>query len=306
MPSIDQLHIFLSPLIIPAALSAIIFTLIWRKKFSKSLNGKELTFEPLDIWALTICYSISHQSIEGINGFPPNDSFDWLPFGLLALASLFTLGKFLNTPSAHAVNIIAALISIIIIGLSLHGFKIYHEKFSLFYRINVFCALSLTMISSMVSLHAIATKLKLIDFFVFHIALGTIASGTIFVGFNSASIAQLLGITIIISSIGLITGLINKQKKISPGYAIATALIWTHLSCYSYFGNFVLPPTHSLCLLLSAPSLAWIGLLIFKEPNKLLFRRLSILIPSILAALLAFSFSHTKKENADSYEYWEQ
>ncbi|MEO1859512.1 MAG: hypothetical protein ABGZ19_06435, partial [Verrucomicrobiales bacterium] len=195
MPSIDQLHIFFSPLLIPAILSTSIFVLIWSNKFSKSLRTKELISEPLDIWALAICYSIGHQTIEGINGFPPNDSFDWLPFGLLALASLFTLRRLFNIRSTYVVNIIATLISILILGLGLHGFKIYHEEFSLFDRINVFCALALTMVCSIISLHAIVTKLKLIDFFVFYIALGTIASGTIVVGFNSASIAQLLGIT---------------------------------------------------------------------------------------------------------------
>jgi len=309
MPSIDQLHIFLSPLLIPAILSASIFALIWSNKFSRSLRARELISEPLDVWALAICYSVSHQSIEGINGFPPNDAFDWLPFGLLGLASLFTIRRLINVHSTHAVNIIATLISILILGLGLHGFKIYHEDFSLFYRVNVFCALTLTMVCSIISLHAIATKLKLLDFFVFYIVLGTIGSGTIFVGFNSASIAQLLGITILIALIGLITGLIKKQEKVSPGYAIASALIWAHMSCYSYFGNFELPPTHSLCLLLSAPSIAWIGLLTFNESNKSLLRRLIILVPPILAALLAFSFSYTKKENSDnldSYEYWEK
>ena len=309
MPSIDQLHIFLSPLLVPAILSTIIFVLIWSNKFSKSLRTRELISEPLDVWALAICYSVSHQSIEGINGFPPNDSFDWLPFGLLALASLFTLGRIFNARSTHVVNIIATLISLLILGLGLHGFKIYHEAFSLFYRISVFCALALGMVCSIISLHGIATKLKLIDFFVFYIALGVIASGTIVVGFNSASIAQLLGITILIASVGLIVGLTKKQEKVSPGYAIASGLIWAHMSCYSYFGNFELPPTHSLCLLLSAPSIAWIGLLTFKGSNKSLLRRLTILVPSILAAILAFSFSYTKKENSDSsdsYEYWEK
>ena len=132
MPSIDQLHIFVSPLLIPAILSASIFTLIWSNKFTKSLMTKELKSEPLDIWALAICYSVSHQSIEGINGFPPNDSFDWLPFGLLALACLFTLRRLFNVSSTHVVNIIATLISLLILGLGLHGFKIYHEEFSLF------------------------------------------------------------------------------------------------------------------------------------------------------------------------------
>ncbi len=309
MPSIDQLHIFLSPLLIPAILSAIIFALIWSNKFSKSLRTRELISEPLDVWALAICYGVSHQRIEGINGFPPNDAFDWLPFGLLALASLFTLRRLFNVRSTHVVNIIATLISLLILGLGLHGFKIYHEEFSLFYRGNVFCALALTTVCSIISLHGIATKLKLIDFFVFYIALGVIASGTIIVGFNSASIAQLLGITILIASVGLMVGLIKKQEKVSPGYAIASGLIWAHMSCYSYFGNFELPPNHSLCLLLSAPSIAWIGLLTFKESNKSLLRRLTILVPSILAALLAFSFSYTKKENSDtsdSYEYWEK
>lgn len=310
MPSIDQLHIFLGPLLIPAILSAIIFALIWSNKFSKSLRTRELISEPLDIWALVLCYSVSHQSIQGINGFPPNDSFDWLPFGLLALASLFTLRRLLNVRSTHLVNIIATLISLLILGLGLHGFKIYHEDFSLFYRVNVFCALALTMVCSIISLHGIATKLKLIDFFVFYIALGTIASGTIVVGFNSASIAQLFGITILIASVGLIVGLIKKQERVSPGYAIASGLIWSHMSCYSYFGNFELPPPHSLCLLLSAPSIAWIGLLIFNKSNKsLLLIRLTILVPPILAALLAFSFSYPKKENSDSsdsYEYWEK
>ena len=310
MPSIDQLHIFLGPLLIPAILSAIIFALIWSNKFSKSLRTRELISEPLDIWALVLCYSVSHQSIQGINGFPPNDSFDWLPFGLLALASLFTLRRLLNVRSTHLVNIIATLISLLILGLGLHGFKIYHEDFSLFYRVNVFCALALTMVCSIISLHGIATKLKLIDFFVFYIALGTIASGTIVVGFNSASIAQLFGITILIASVGLIVGLIKKQERVSPGYAIASGLIWSHMSCYSYFGNFELPPPHSLCLLLSAPSIAWIGLLIFNKSNKsLLLIRLTILVPPILAALLAFSFSYPKKGNSDSsdsYEYWEK
>ena len=310
MPSIDQLHIFLGPLLIPAILSAIIFALIWSNKFSKSLRTRELISEPLDIWALVLCYSVSHQSIQGINGFPPNDSFDWLPFGLLALASLFTLRRLLNVRSTHLVNIIATLISLLILGLGLHGFKIYHEDFSLFYRVNVFCALALTMVCSIISLHGIATKLKLIDFFVFYIALGTIASGTIVVGFNSASIAQLFGITILIASVGLIVGLIKKQERVSPGYAIASGLIWSHMSCYSYFGNFELPPPHSLCLLLSAPSIAWIGLLIFNKSNKsLLLIRLTILVPPILAGLLAFSFSYPKKENSDSsdsYEYWEK
>ena len=309
MPSIDQLHIFLSPLLIPAILSATIFTLIWSNKFSKSLRPKELISEPLDVWALAICYSVSHQTIQGINGFPPNDSFDWLPFGLLALASLFTLRRFFNVRSTHVINIIATLISILILGLGLHGFKIYHDEFSLFYRVNVFSALALTMVCSIISLYAIATKLKLIDFFLFYIALGTIASGTILVGFNSASIAQLLGITILIASIGLIIGLLKKQERVSPGYAIASALIWAHMSCYSYFGNFELPPTHSLCLLLSAPSIVWIGLLTFNESNKSLLRKLTILIPPILAALLAFSFSYSKKDNSDSsdsYEYWEK
>ena len=169
MPSIDQLHLFLSPLLIPAILSASIFTLIWSNKFSKSVRAKELISEPLDVWALAICYGVSHQSIEGINGFPPKDSFDWLPFGLLALASLFTLKRLFNVRSTHLVSIIATLISLLILGLGLHGFKIYHEEFSLFYRVNVFCALALTMVCSIISLCVIATKLKLIDFFVFYI-----------------------------------------------------------------------------------------------------------------------------------------
>jgi hypothetical protein len=291
MPSIEQLRVAFGAFPLPLLLAALAFAGVWiLGKRQSRLHDVETRTSPLDVGALALGFAIGHQALSGFTGLPPSDSIDWLPIGLLLIAAVSTIGALFRFPAA-VVSSAIGLIALVVLALTLHGFKSYHTSHTLGQRFAVFAALALPLVTGIIALRAIAVRLRLADFFLITGLAGAIGAGVLFNGFHTSKFAQLLGIALAIGGVGFVIGIATGAKRVSTSYAAAWGALWVVLSANAYLGNYQLPPSPPLALLVAMPTVAGIGLLIGTACDRPIVMRLATYTGAIATSAIALALA---------------
>jgi hypothetical protein len=291
MPSFEQLRVAFGAFPFPLLLAALAFAGVWiLGKGQIRLYDVETHTAPLDVWALALGFAIAHQALSGFTGLPPSDSIDWLPIGLLLIAAVSTAGAWFRLP-ATVVGAAIGVITLVVLALTLHGFKSYQTSHTLGQRIAVFAALALPLVTGTIALRAIAVRLRLADFFLITGLAGAIGAGVLFNGFHTTKFAQLLGIALAIGGLGFVIGIASGAKRVSTSYASAWVMLWVVLSANAFLGNYQLPPSPPLALLLAMPTVAGVGLLLSSAGDRPIVTRLATYAGALATSAIALALA---------------
>ncbi len=290
MPSAEQLKLLFGPFPIPAAVAALLFGIAWLAfRARERLYDAEERRSVLDLWPLAVGYLIGHHTIDGLSGLPPRDALDWLPLGLVAMAAVSTALAAFAAPRWLA-GLANLAIGTAVLGLSLHGFKLYHEL-AFAARWPVFAALALALAAGAIGLVTVARRLRAFEFFLVTGLAGTPAAVVLFDGFHTSKVAQLLGLALAVGGAGFVLSLATRTRHVSTGYAVAFATIWATLVSNAYFGNLELPPQAGLSVVLAVPAAMGIGSLLVSSGQRPVAIRSAVYASAIATALLALALA---------------